>query len=103
MLKRHGASLIVLTNDGSEALSALEQQDFDVVLMDLHMPVMNGYQATTEIHKNPHYAKLPVIALSASVTDEERQRSLAAGMNDFVGKPINVNELLSTLVQWLNP
>ncbi|MEI6145295.1 MAG: response regulator [Methylococcales bacterium] len=102
VLKRHGASLIVLTNDGSEALSALEQQDFDVVLMDLHMPVMNGYQATTEIRKNPHYAKLPVIALSASVTDEERQRSLAAGMNDFVGKPINVNELLSTLVQWLN-
>jgi PAS domain S-box-containing protein len=101
VLKRLGASLIVLAYDGSEALSALEQDDFDVVLMDLHMPNMNGYEATAEIRKLSRHAQLPVIALSASVTDEDRQRCLAAGMNDFIGKPININELLSTLKQCL--
>ena len=102
VLKRLGASHIVLANNGSEVLSALEQEDFDMVLMDLHMPIMNGYEATTEIRKRPQYAQLPVIALSASITDEDRQRSLAVGMNDFIGKPINVNELVSTLKLWLN-
>ena len=101
VLKRLGVSIIVLANNGSEALSALEQDDYDVVLMDLHMPIMNGYEASTEIRKNPRYAQLPVIALSASVTEEDRQRSLAAGMNDFISKPINVNDLLATLEQWL--
>ena len=102
VLKRLGASLIVLANDGSEALATLEQDDFDVVLMDLHMPIMNGFEAATEIRKRPRYAQLPVIALSASVTDEDRQRSLAAGMNDFIAKPINTNTLLSTLKQYLD-
>ena len=101
VLTRLGASLIIIANDGSEALRALEQDSFDIVLMDLHMPIMNGFEAATEIRKRPHYAQLPVIALSASVTNEDRQRCLAAGMNDFIGKPINVNELLSTLDQWL--
>jgi len=102
VLKRLGVSIIVLANNGSEALRALEQDDFDVVLMDLHMPIMNGYEASTEIRKNPRYAQLAVIALSASVTEEDRQRSLAAGMNDFISKPINVNTLLSTVQKWLN-
>ena len=102
VLKRLGVSIIVLANNGSEALSALEQDDYDVVLMDLHMPIMNGYEASTEIRKNPRYAQLAVIALSASVTEEDRQRSLAAGMNDFISKPINVNTLLSTVQKWLN-
>ena len=102
VLKRLGASLIVLANDGSEALSALEQDEFDLVLMDLHMPIMNGYEATAEIRKRPHYAQLPVIAVSASVTDEDKQNCLAAGMNDFIPKPINTNTLLNTLKQYLN-
>jgi len=102
VLKRLGASVIVLANNGSEVLSALEQGDFDVVLMDLHMPIMNGYEASTEIRKHPRYAQLPVIALSASVTDEDKQHCLIAGMNGFIAKPINVNELLSTLKKYLN-
>jgi len=102
VLKRLGASVIVLANNGSEVLSALEQDDFDVVLMDLHMPIMNGYEASAEIRKHLRYAQLPVIALSASVTDEDKRRCLIAGMNDFVAKPINVKELLSTLKKYLN-
>ena len=101
VLKRLGASLIVMANDGAEVLSTLEKNDFDVVLMDLHMPIMNGYEATAEIRKYPRHAQLPIIALSASVTDDDKQRSLAAGMNDFIAKPININELLSTLQHYL--
>jgi signal transduction histidine kinase len=99
-LKRFGAN-VVLTNNGLEALAALEQQDFDMVLMDLHMPIMNGYEATTEIRKDVRYAQLPVIAFSASVTDEEKQHCLAVGMNDFVEKPINKVVLLATVERWL--
>ncbi len=69
--------------------------------MYLHMPVMNGYEATLEIRKQVRYAGLPVITLSAGVTDDEKRASLAAGMNDFVSKPINKIELLATLERWL--
>ena len=100
ILENLGAS-IVLANNGLEALAALEKDDFDVILMDLHMPVMNGYEATLEIRKQVRYAGLPVITLSAGVTDDEKRASLAAGMNDFVSKPINKIELLATLERWL--
>ena len=100
ILENLGAS-IVLANNGLEALTALEKDDFDVILMDLHMPVMNGYEATLEIRKQVRYAGLPVITLSAGVTDDEKRASLAAGMNDFVSKPINKIELLATLERWL--
>jgi len=100
VLKNFGAS-IVLANNGLEALVALEQEAFDIVLMDLHMPSMNGYEATLAIRKQARYAELPVITLSASVTDEEKRRCLATGMNDFIAKPINKIELLATLERWL--
>jgi CheY-like chemotaxis protein len=99
-LKRLGAS-IKLTNNGLEALAALEQQTFDIVLMDLHMPGMDGFETTIEIRKRPHCAQLPVIAFSAGVSDDVKQRSLAAGMNDFVAKPLNIIELVATLEKWL--
>ena len=102
MLNRFGAS-IVLANNGLEALAALEQDSFDVVLMDLFMPSMNGYETALEIRKQARYAKLPVISISASVTEEDKHHSLAAGMNDFIAKPINKIELLATLERWLKP
>ena len=102
VLHRFGA-YVVLANNGLEALSTLEQERFDIVLMDLHMPVMNGYDATLAIRKQARYAKLPVITLSASVTEDERRRCLATGMNDFIAKPINKIELLATLERWLKP
>jgi len=102
LLSRYGASLTFADN-GLEALAKLEQDTFDVVLMDLHMPAMNGFEATLEIRKQARYAQLPVIALSAGVTDEEKQSCLSVGMNDFVAKPINKVELLATLERWLRP
>ena len=101
VLENLGAS-VVIANNGLEALAALEQNPFDIVLMDLHMPTMNGYEATTEIRKQIRYASLPVIALTASVTGEDRLRCLATGMNDLASKPIKITKLLPILQQWLS-
>ncbi len=100
VLNSLGAS-IVLANNGLEALAALEQDNVDIVLMDLHMPVMDGYEATLAIRKLARYAQLPIITISASVTDEVKRRCLATGMNDFARKPIHKIELLTTLERWL--
>jgi PAS domain S-box-containing protein len=94
---------VELASNGQEALIMLEQGDFDAVLMDLHMPVMDGFEATRQIRGLAQFATLPVIALTACVTQEDREECLAAGMNDFIGKPINTIQLLSTLAEWLNP
>ncbi len=101
VLKRFGANTVLASN-GLEALIALEKNHFDIVLMDLHMPGMNGYDTTTHIRKISRHAQLPVIALTASVTDEDRQHCIDIGMNDFISKPLNKTELLSTLEQWLD-
>jgi len=100
MLEQFGASTVLVDN-GLEALAALEKNHFDIVLMDLHMPAMDGYEATLEIRKRPHYASLPVIAFTASVTAEEKRQCLDSGMNDFVGKPTHKKDLLTTLERWL--
>jgi signal transduction histidine kinase len=100
-LLEHLGTCPVLANNGIEALAVLEQQVFDIILMDLHMPVMNGYETTQEIRKQPSYAQLPVIAFSANVTEESKRRCLASGMNDFISKPTNKKDLLATLDRWL--
>jgi CheY-like chemotaxis protein len=101
-LKRLGAH-IILANNGLEAFAALAQQNVDIVLMDLYMPNMDGFEITLEIRKQTRYAQLPIIAFSTSVTEKDRQRCLAVGMNDFISKPINVHELLSILTLYLKP
>jgi PAS domain S-box-containing protein len=95
--------VVDLANNGKEALEKIEQQNFDAILMDIQMPVMGGIEATQEIRRNQRHAKLPIIALSAGVTYTERENCLSHGMNDFVSKPINPEELISTLVLWINP
>jgi PAS domain S-box-containing protein len=90
-----------IANDGQEALMALEHTKFDAVLMDIHMPVMDGFEATRQIRLLPHFRALPIIALTAGVTEEEQGEYLAAGMDDFISKPINPILLLSTLANWL--
>ena len=101
VLKNFGVTSIVIANNGLEALAALEQDSFDIVLMDLHMPMMDGSEATLEIRKQARYAQLPIITLSAGVTEEEIRRSKATGANDFVAKPIDKLELLAVLERWL--
>jgi PAS domain S-box-containing protein len=92
---------VEIANNGKEALAFLGRSKFDAVLMDIHMPVMDGFAATRKIRSQSCFAKLPVIALTAGVTEEERGQCLAAGMSDFISKPINSSQLLSMLVQWV--
>lgn len=92
---------VSIANNGQEALDLLNQQGFDAILMDVHMPVMDGLEATKRIRANPDYADLPIIALTAGVTQEEREGSLSSGMNDFVAKPVNPEALIAALTKWV--
>jgi len=76
---------------------------YDCVLMDLQMPVMDGYTATQRIRANPAWAALPVLAMTANVAPEDRARAAQAGMNDHIAKPIDLRELLRTLRRWVRP
>nr|CAX84111.1 Sensor protein [uncultured bacterium] len=104
ILSGEGAAVRIAA-DGVAALSAVESSDrpFDVVLMDIHMPVMDGYEATSRIRAIPAHADLPIIAMTASAMVEEREKCLAVGMNDHIAKPIDVGQMLSTLDQWMRP
>jgi PAS domain S-box-containing protein len=89
--------------DGQEALQMLARQRFDGVLMDCQMPVMDGYEATRALRQQPQWHELPVIAMTANALVGDRDKVLAAGMNDHVAKPINVDELFATLARWIHP
>jgi PAS domain S-box-containing protein len=97
-LKRQGAT-VKLAADGQEALHILgtTPRDFDVVLMDIQMPVMDGLVATREIRRNPALRNLPVIALTAGVLTEEREAAKQAGMNDFLAKPLDFEQMNAVL------
>ena len=99
-----GAGIVAqAVNNGAEALAALATEPFDGVLMDCHMPVMDGYEATRRIRADVRLAQLPIIAMTASVMSGDRAQCLAAGMNDHVSKPIDVQELFTTLARWVKP
>ena len=87
------------TADGQEAVLAVQQHDFDLVLMDLHMPVLDGLGATRAIRALPNRtaATVPIVALTADALEQTRQRCLVAGMNDFLTKPVSPQKLASSL------
>ena len=92
-----------VANNGVEAVDKVQQADYDGVLMDCQMPLMDGYEATRRIRTDARFRELPIIAMTANVMAGDRERCIDAGMNDHVGKPIDVNELFSTLARWLKP
>jgi CheY-like chemotaxis protein/HPt (histidine-containing phosphotransfer) domain-containing protein len=89
--------------DGQEALEMLDQQRFDGVLMDCQMPIMDGYAATRALRLQPRWRDLPVIAMTANAMVGDRDKALAAGMNDHIAKPIKVDEMFATLARWILP
>jgi two-component system, sensor histidine kinase and response regulator len=89
--------------DGAEGLAKAGAGDFDVILMDMQMPVMDGLEATRRIRLDPAKKNLPVIALTASAMRQDRDACIAAGMNDFVMKPIDPPELWRVLIKWTSP
>lgn len=103
LLERSGASVVIAGN-GAEALQTLERDTaFDLVLMDVQMPVMDGFDAVRRIRQQPALSRLTVIAMTANVTIEDRNRCREAGMNDFVGKPIVPDRLYEVAARWLDP
>jgi PAS domain S-box-containing protein len=98
------AGIIVSTAcDGQEGLDMLSRQRFDGVLMDCQMPVMDGYAATRALRQQPGLQDLPVIAMTANTMVGDREKALAAGMNDHIAKPIKVDDMFATLARWVRP
>lgn len=103
-LLRSAGVAVVVANNGREALDVLARDAaFDAVLMDCQMPVMDGYTAAREIRRHPDWQHLVIIALTANVMSGDRERILAAGMNDCIGKPIDIDAMFLTLARWLSP
>jgi two-component system sensor histidine kinase/response regulator len=94
---------VTIANNGEEALNLLKQHSYDIVLMDMQMPVMDGVSATQEIRKSASLDELPIVAMTANAMTQDKERCLAAGMNDHVAKPIDPDELFRTLLRWIKP
>ncbi|MES9956063.1 MAG: response regulator [Sedimenticola sp.] len=101
LLEQNGLHVSVAVN-GREAVEKVRSASFDAVLMDVQMPVMDGYEATTMIRSEPHFKDLPIIAMTASAMPADRGRCLDVGMNDFVSKPFEPRDLFLTLDRWIS-
>jgi polar amino acid transport system substrate-binding protein len=99
-----GMGVMVHTvNNGRQAIEALNQNSYDLVLMDLQMPEMDGYEATRRIRADDKYKALPLIAMTAHAMADEREACLAAGMDEHIPKPIDPANLYNVISQWLKP
>lgn len=94
---------IVYAENGKEAIEALtaDPEHFDLVLMDMMMPEMDGYEAMRLIREMPAFEKLPIIALTAKAMKEDRNKCIEAGASDYVSKPFQKDQLLSLMRVWL--
>lgn len=94
--------VVDIANDGEEAITKLEDNtDIDIVLMDIMMPKMDGYEATRYIRKQSKWAKLPIIALTAKAMKDDREKCIAAGANDYITKPVDIDRLIALMQLWL--
>jgi CheY-like chemotaxis protein len=94
---------VTLAKDGQDAVQKIRKGHFDAVLMDLQMPIMDGYQATRIIRSEAKFDDLPIIAMTAHALSDVRERCLHIGMNGYVTKPLDVDELLTNLVDFIRP
>jgi polar amino acid transport system substrate-binding protein len=94
---------VTVASDGEAAVMLTRAHRFDGILMDVHMPVMDGYAATRRIREDLRFSDLPIIAMTANAMSGDREKCLAAGMNDHIAKPVNPEELFATLARWVTP
>ena len=93
--------VVTLANNGKEAVELLQQDEFEIVLMDIQMPEMDGFEATKMIRADPRFLQLPIVAMTAHAMAGDREKSLSASMNDHITKPIDPDQLFNTLVKWI--
>jgi CheY-like chemotaxis protein len=102
VLERRGMEVLSATT-GREAIATLEaDRDVSIVLMDIMMPEMDGYETMQAIRSDPSMQRLPIIALTAKAMKGDRERCLEAGASDYLAKPVNTDQLLSALRIWLH-
>jgi len=94
---------IDLASNGEQAVRMVGGHEYDIVLMDMQMPVMDGLAATKAIRANPRFHDLPIVAMTANAMVSDRQKCLEAGMNDHIAKPIDPDQLFATLARWVRP
>ena len=100
LLKDAGLN-VDLANDGQEALDKIDTARHALVLMDMQMPRMDGISATVAMRKRPALQSIPIVALTANAFDEDWQRCMDAGMDDFIAKPVDPKVIYSTIHDWL--
>ena len=101
MLENHEMNVLTATN-GRQAIELIEETPgLSMVLMDIMMPEMDGYETMREIRRNPAYRMLPILALTAKAMKGDREKCLQAGASDYIAKPVNTEQLLSLLRVWL--
>lgn len=92
-----------VANNGAEAVEKVMQVDYDGVLMDCQMPVMDGFEATRKIREDARFADLPILAMTANAMAGDKEKCILSGMNDHIPKPIDVAELFLTMARWIKP
>jgi CheY-like chemotaxis protein len=101
MMERFGCT-VTTANDGEEGLAAIAASEYDLVFMDCHMPRLDGYDAVRRLRKmGGSHLNLPVVAMTANALEGEREKCLAAGMSDFLPKPVDLKQMEQMLRRWL--
>ncbi len=102
LLKKNNFKNIIIVENGLEALEMAKKEQFNLILMDMQMPVMNGFEATKKIRELPNYKNTPIIALTAFAMRGDREKCLAAGASDYIPKPIDSKEFIEKIKYYLN-
>ena len=97
----HKGIEVDIAENGREAIDKIRENHYDLILMDVQMSVMDGYQATQEIRKMPEFTELPIIAVTAYALQSEKEDAIKAGMNGHISKPIDPAQLDEVLTKWL--
>jgi CheY-like chemotaxis protein len=100
LLKKNNFENVVVVENGLEAFNLAKKEKFDVILMDMQMPIMNGFEATAKIRELPEYMETPIIALTAFAMKGDKEKCLNAGATDYIPKPIDSKEFIKKIKQY---